>query len=182
MNETLKKAAEYLKNPKILMIAGFAGIFLIFISSFFPLGKDKKDTAKNTESSISAEGYRKTLEESIQKIVSGITGDKNATVVVTLDSSIRYSYADSTKTDSSNSAGKDSEQTSESLTQSYITVKSADGGEQPLIITELMPKVRGVAVICRNGGDIYVAEQIEKAVTAALNITSNRVYISGGIE
>ena len=61
-----------------------------------------------------------------------------------------------------------------------MIVKSADGSEGPLLVSELMPQVRGVAVICEGGYDETVSEEINNAVTAALNITSTRVYISGG--
>ena len=76
--------------------------------------------------------------------------------------------------------GEKSDQSSQSKKQSYITVKTADGGEQALIVTEFMPDVRGVAVICSDGNSEATAEKIKNAVTAALNITSKRVYISGG--
>lgn len=179
MNDILKKSLTLIKNPKTLFIAGICGIVLIFISSLIPSGEDKA-ASKASDNSMTVEEYQQSTEESVKKIVERITGDKNATVVVTLDSGIRYSYADAKQTDSSNSSAKESEQSSESVSRSYITVKTADGGEQPLLITEYMPEVRGVAVICRGGDNSSTAEKIENAVTAALNITSKRVYIAGG--
>ena len=61
-----------------------------------------------------------------------------------------------------------------------VTVKTADGGEQALLVTTEMPQVRGVAVVCEGGDDEIINEKITNAVTAALNITSKRVYIAGG--
>ncbi len=58
----------------------------------------------------------------------------------------------------------------------------ADGGEQALLVTAEMPEVRGVAVVCRGGDDELINEKIKNAVTAALNITSKRVYIAGGTD
>ena len=72
--------------------------------------------------------------------------------------------------------------TSSENKQSYITVKTADGGEQALLVTAEMPEVRGVAVVCRGGDDELINEKIKNAVTAALNITSKRVYIAGGTD
>ena len=40
--------------------------------------------------------------------------------------------------------------------------------------------MRGVAVVCEGGDDEIINEKITNAVTAALNITSKRVYIAGG--
>lgn len=177
MNEKIKKITQ---NPKLLIILGISGILLIFISSLFSgeTKTDSKTTASNT--TYTAEQYTEMLENDIKNIVTGITGDKNPTVVITLESGIRYSYASADETDTSSSTGSVTDQSSESKKQSYITVKTADGGEQALVVTEIMPEVRGVAIICTGGNSDTIAEKIKNAVTAALNITSKRVYISGG--
>lgn len=177
MNEKIKKITH---NPKLLIILGISGILLIFISSLFS-GETKTDSktyAGNT--TYTAEQYTEMLENDIKNIVTSITGDKNPTVVITLESGIRYSYASVDETDTSSSTGSVTDQSSESKKQSYITVKTADGGEQALLVTEIMPEVRGVAIICSGGNAEATAEKIKNAVTAALNITSKRVYISGG--
>lgn len=177
MNEKIKKLIH---NPKVLIISGLCGIGLIFISSLFPSG-DKSDN-KNVSSgtAYTAEEYCEILKKDIENIVTHITGDKNPTVVITLESGIRYSYASADETDTSSSVGETNDQSSESKKQSYITVKTADGGEQALVVTEIMPEIRGVAIICTGGDSEAVAEKIKNAVISALNITSKRVYISGG--
>lgn len=176
MNEKIK---NIIQNPKILIFIGICGIVLIFVSSLF--SGEKKDQANGVETEqCTAKQYCKMLEEDIKDVVTGITGDKKATVVITLESGIRYSYASAAETDISTSIGSSNDQSSESKKQSYITVKTADGGEEALVVTEIMPEVRGVAIICKGGNDEYTSEKIKNAVTAALNITSKRVYISGG--
>ena len=176
MNEKIKKIIE---KPKLLIFLGIGGILLIFLSSLFGTSDDKKPQSDNT-SSYDASDYCQTLEANIKNIVTGITGDKNPTVVITLESGVRYSYASIDETDTSSSTGSATDQSSESKKKSYVTVKDADGGERALIVTEMMPSVRGVAIICSGGNSEHIAEKIKNAVTAALNITSKRVYISGG--
>ncbi len=178
MNENVKKVMQ---NPKLLIVVGLCGIFLIFISSLFTSDNNQEQKSKKTKDTYSAEQYCQTLEKDIKNIVTGITGDKNPTVVITLESGIRYSYVSADETDTSSSTGNTSDQISESKKQSYITIKTADGGEQALVVTEIMPQIRGVAIICAGGNTESVAEKVKNAVTAALNITSKRVYISGGI-
>lgn len=177
MNEKTKK---FLQNPKLLIALGVCGILLVFLSSLFSDG-DSKGQKTATQNEYSVEQYRQELEDDIKNIVTSITGDKKATVVITLESGIRYSYASADETDTSSSTGSTTDQSSESKKQSYITVKTADGGEQALIVTEIMPDVRGVAIICTGGNSEAVAQKIKNAVTAALNITSKRVYVSGGV-
>ena len=180
MNEKLKNLTDIIKKPKFLIIAAFVGIGLIFLSSLIP-DSSKKQAAAAKEGGVTAEEYKKELESSVKIMVRELSGDPEPTVIITLDSGIRYTYADQKKSEISSSSGKDkSAQSSECVTQSYITVMESDGSEKPLLVSELMPQVRGVAVICENGNSEQVAENIKNAVTAALNITEKRVYITGG--
>lgn len=178
MNKLFSKIPAVINKPKLIMITGLAGIALIFLSSLFPSGSKSKTAGGET---VTVEEYRKTVYNSVKEIVTGITGDRNPTVVITLESGVRYNYADLKESDTSASTGKESEENRKATKQSYITVKSADGGEMPLIVTEIMPEIRGVAIVCALGDNSAVAEKIQNAVTAALDITSQRVYVSGGI-
>lgn len=178
MNEKLVFLKERLKNPKILITIGIIGMVLIALSSFITDGNESKATDGQTV--IDIEEYKEELEEAVADIVKSVTGDKKATVVITLENTVKYSYADSSETDSSNSSGEKSEQSSEKKSQSYVTVRTSDGGEEALLVTEFMPQVRGVAIICKGGDNEILAEKIKNAVKAALQITSQRVYITGG--
>lgn len=178
MNKALKNITEKLKNPKLLIICGMCGIVLIYLSSIIsPVQKD--DTAGSSPS-MSAEQYRKQLEEGVRSVVESITGSKKVTVVITLESGIRYTYADSTDANSQIKTESGSQSESSQSKKSFITVRTADGGEQALLVTETMPEVRGVAIVCEGGDNQQTAEKIENAVMAALGITSKRVYIAGG--
>lgn len=181
MNDALKKLTEKIKSPKILMIAGLCGIMLIFLSSLF--GKEDDTASRQAQVSageISTEEYRLQLEESIRGIVSSITGSDKVSVAITLESGLVYSYADVNEGVSSDKTESNSKSTASESKQSYITVKTADGGEQALLVTTEMPEVRGVAIVCEGGDSEAINEKIENAVTAALDITSKRVYIAGG--
>lgn len=179
MNDVINKLTEKIKNPKILVAAGLVGMALIFLSSFIG-GGDKSGEKTPSGENITADEYRAQLEDSIEEIVKSITGSGNVKVVITLESGIKYSYADIKEGVSADKTESDSKSTSSELKQSYITVKSADGGEQALLVTTEMPEVRGVAIVCEGGDDEQINEKIQNAVTAALNITSKRVYIAGG--
>ncbi len=176
MNDAIKRVKEFVLKPKVLMICGISAMVLIMLSSF----NSSKPKNEDEKISFDAETYRQTLEENVRQIVSGITGDQNATVVVTLESGVKYHYADDKKTDRSTSGGEENRKETDSQSTSTITVRASDGGEEALLVTEWMPEVRGVAVICRNGDDEATAEKITNAVTSAFHITSQRVYIAGG--
>ncbi len=168
---------EKLRNPKTLVILGVIGILLIFFSSFGTSEK-KKETALITEG-IDTEAYKEAIEADITEMVRSITGNKKVNVVVTLDSGIKYSYADTREEISSDKTEKESQSLNTELKEGYITVKSDNGGEEALLVTTQMPEIRGVAVVCEGGDNAVINEKIMNAVTAALNITSKRVYICG---
>ncbi len=178
MGNIREKLKDTFKNPKNLMILGIAGILFIFLSSLLP-SSEGEEGVKEAQS-ISSEQYRVLIEQSIGEIVTGISGDKRPTVVVTLESGVFNSYADASETDSSNSNADSAQHSSESKKQSFVTITDASGGERALLVTEYMPQIRGVAIVCSGGDREEIGEKIKNAVTAALNITSKRVYIAGG--
>ena len=94
MIEAIKRLLPKLKNPKFLIILGFAGILLIFLSSLGPSEKEKKNSS-SAAYTFSAEDYKVQLEEDITAMVRKITGSKNISVMVTLESGVKYSYAES---------------------------------------------------------------------------------------
>ena len=179
MNETLKNFTVKRKNPKLLMICGIGGILLIYLSTFLSSAKPGENAVTDVNS-ISVDEYRRQLENSVSSVVKGITGSENVTVVITLDSGVRYTYADATDANSQSKTENGGQSESNQSKQSFITVKTADGGEKALLVTELMPEVRGVAIVCEGGDDQQTAEKIQSAVMAALGVTSKRVYIAGG--
>ncbi len=176
VTEIIKKIKRILKKPKIIIALGVAGILLIFVSSNF----SEKSENNTQKFSVDCEEYKNEIEENVKEITSSISGDKNPTVVVTLENSVRYTYADTGESDNTKANGGNTTQESEKNKRSYITVKDSNGGEKALIVTESMPQIRGVAIICSGGDSEEIREKIQNAVLAALNITSKRVYISGG--
>ena len=102
MDRLIEKITGAVKNPKILIALGLTGILLICLPSFFG-GKKKTETEESVE--ISIEEYRAGLERNVEEIVSSITGSKNVKVVITLESGIIYSYADTNEGTSANKTG-----------------------------------------------------------------------------
>ncbi len=173
MKEKIEELFKGKKLDRIIFIAGIIGIVLIFSSTFFP--KKEKEGEKDTSTvSFSAEEYCHIIEGKVKELVIGIAGDTSPVVSVTLETGINYIYADETKQNTQN----ESDRTSEETEQTYITVTQADGTEKPLILTEQMPKIRGIAIVCKVGSE-QTQTEIKNAVMAAFDLTSKRVYIAG---
>lgn len=157
---------ERLKNGKgrFIFIIGIVGILLIYLSSFIG---SKEDKTTYTENSTNV--YCETLEKEITELVKAVTGSRKVSVVITLDSGKQYVYADEGRTTKSD--------TTDDREQSYIIVRSSNGEENGLLVTEYMPTVRGAAIVCGNL-TAETEEKIRAAVTAALDISNKRVFIT----
>lgn len=184
MNERKKMAADLIRKipAKWLLIAGIIGIFLIAGSSMFSTS-DKNQPEKSVAKSIEPSEYGAELEKKIRAIVSSITGEKNPTVVVTLETGIQYLYAgdETTKTASSteNTSGTIRDEAQREQQADHVILKASDGGERAVIVTEYMPAVRGVAVVCSGGNSEPIRREIIGAVTAALDIGERKIYVTG---
>ncbi len=154
------------KGGKVIFFLGLAGILLIYLSSMFPHSEDK---SARTDTVDSASAYCAELEDKVRALVSGITGSKNISVVITLDSGKQYIYADEGRTTTTDD--------SDDRQQSYTIIKSADGEENGLLVTEYLPQVRGVAIVC-DALSGEAKERVCSAVMAALDISSKKIYVT----
>ncbi len=171
MNERLKEIFSKFKKGKALLLIGIVGIVLIGASSFLP---SNNTCAKNESTSLGAQEYCRALEKKVKNTVSAITGSDDVNVAITLESGVKYSYADEVENNSTEKVQSSATDKTDELRSSYITVKLADGSESALLITEFMPEIRGVTVVC-GGSDRD--EEIENAVIAMLGITSRRLCV-----
>ncbi len=172
----LDKINKQYKN--IVIVAGILGVALIFISTFTS-GKQEKNQKENISSSQSAinltdDEYKLNLENSLKEIISNINGVGNINVMVTMQSSTQKEYATEKKIDTESASSKTSDKTE----TSYIKIKDSDGTEHAIPITEYAPKVRGVVVICDGGDQPFIKERVTQAVIAAVDVSSNHVYVT----
>lgn len=167
---------KYFKNMKgkwLLIIALLAGVALIIFGNVFSDSgakeKDDKSRGNDTGTDISyTEQYRKSLEESVKALCAQIKGTSNVNVLLTLEAGSEYVYAQNSDVGSANN------QSSE-----YV-ISSADGSPNGLLIKENYPKICGIAVVCTGGDNTAVKKEIIDLLSAAFNLSSNRIYVAGG--
>ncbi len=149
---------------RLLVLLGVAGILLIAASELLPR-REAAETAPVDSVTLSAAQVEQALEERITALLSRTAGVGRCQVMVTLERGAQLVYA----ADRTSSAGSASEKT--------LTVQT-DTGPVGLLVTEVQPAVKGVAVICDGGGDRAVQERVQALVTAALDIPSRRVCVA----
>ena len=170
-----ERLAENETWRKWIVIAGAAGIALIFLSGLFGSGKaDEQEAAQPKQDAQTAGAYTEELEASLTDLVSHIQGAGKAKVMVTVERGAEQVYAQEEKRSTQTTQGSGSNDSKET---NYILVKDADGSQRALMVTEVQPVVKGVVVVCDGGENPTVQQRIIDAVTTALDVTSARVCV-----
>ena len=149
-----------IKGARLLIILLALGILLIGLGFF---GQGKNEGSRESTETFSGSRYEKEIEERVADIVSEIGGISDVSVMVTLDSTVSYTYAENDKGGSSE----------------YVTVRDKDGNERGVLISEKTPDIRGVAIVCSGGESPEKRLEIIKLVSALLRLPENRVYVGG---
>ncbi len=178
----LKKYIDFLKEKKVYILIA-AGILLLFVSFFNNRGKD---TEISYQKIVTSEEYIADTEEKLKDVISEIIGSKDVKVMITLNTSIENIYADSTKTDTQvteNPGNNNLNKTEQSnkTEEEYIIVKDSDGNETALTVTQIMPQIRGVVIVCPGGNESVVRDVVKNAVVTVLDINSKKVCVVGGL-
>lgn len=157
------------KARKAIIIGGVVVIALLFLSTVIP-----PPEKENVPAAESAQDIERGLEERLAAIISEISGAGQATVMVTLESSAERVFAEDEKLTSSDGGGENPSGSSASEKEVVL----AGSAKEPLERGVIMPKVRGVAVVCAGASDPTVKEKIANAVAGALGIGISRVYVT----
>ena len=111
-------------------------------------------TATASDTEVDAEAYRAALTEEVTALCRRVSGAGDCTVLLTLEAGESRRYA-------------------EGASGGVLT----SGGEGVLVECR-PPRVLGVAVVCRGGGDPAVREEITALLSAALGVGAHRVRVS----
>ena len=166
------------KNLKIvlLIIVGVVAIVL-----FFGFNSNKANSTSNTVSStnsyISTMDYCQIIENKLIEVLSKVDGAGAVSVMVTVDGSPELIYAnEQDKTTSSNSSG-----TTSSSTYSSPIIIDANGSSSALVMTEVLPAVKGVIVVSSGAGNVATRLNLLNAVSTLLDISIEQVTVLKGV-
>ncbi len=164
-----KNKLSGIKNIKMLLILGFAGILLIFLSELISPDKNKKHEEKNKTTISKYEAY---MESQLEEILKKIEGVGKVNVLITFEGTEEYIYAYENKENISENGESKSSQTE----NKYIFVQK-EGNKEALVKKVINPCVSGVLVVCEGGGISSVKEKVYNAVSVSLGIPINRIYV-----
>ncbi len=157
------KGIEFVKKWWLIG-AAVLGVMLILLSRFLPDGK-KESQAEGIGSSDTSY-YSTILEDKIRGLILHVEGIEEAAVLLTLDGSSELVYAQNTSV------------SGEGRTGDYLVVQE-DGGEKTVLVSEIYPHIRGVAIVCTNGDDVHIQKKVTELLSASLGISSGRITVTG---
>ena len=164
------------KTGVFLAVFGVIGVVLILIGGGITAHENGEKNEKTGASDLSVcTGYSEILEKKVEELVEKVCGERPA-VLLTLDCSGESVYAENLKSDSTYSA--DGKVSSSSAEREYL-IMSGDGGDEGLLLREICPKIRGIAVVCRGGDSPNVKLEISELLSVAFGISKSKVSISG---
>ena len=141
------------KSKTALILMAAAGILLLLFGGM-------KNTDQEEESYQDVGFYTEYLEGRIAALCNSVEGVENAAVFLTLDCSSEYIYSQDGASD--------------------FLILSGSGGEEAVLLQEIYPKVRGIAVVCTGGDLPRVRETLTELLAAALDLPAHRIRIAGG--
>jgi stage III sporulation protein AG len=152
-----------------LVLCAVAGVALMLIGNkdwSFLHGSDK---TADVEEQDPLTAYTALIEQRIASLCESVCGVDQVTVVVTLEGDFTYIYA--TDSESSERDGVIEQHTA------YVTVGSG-ANETTVLLTRQYPRVSGIGIVCRGGGDATVRRELLSLLSAAYGVPTNQIYIA----
>ena len=150
-----------------VILGGALGVALLVFGGIFS-GDGKKseaDIAQSVTVYDDADAYAAMLEQRVSEICSGVYGAGEARVFVSLKGGYRTVYAVDAQ---SSGTGYRSE-----------IVMSGSGSDKKAVVSAYEnPEIAGVGIVCDGGGKAEVREEIISLVSAALNISTNKIFVA----
>ena len=139
-----------------ILLLAVTGIVLIVLSGRIGSSSAAAETQEYTDVSF----YTAYLENRISELCRSVEGITEATVFLTLDCSSEYVYSEEGAAD--------------------FLILSGSDGEQAVMLYEIYPRVRGVAVVCTGGDLPRICEMVTELLSASLDLPSNKIKVAGG--
>ena len=160
-------------------------IIVVLVACIVVIGINMSSTAtiagNNTETSFVSSGYYMSsidycnvMEQKLRNVLSNISGLGNVEVMISLDSSMELIYAESYDKVSNNSIF--TENSEKNNVYAPIIIDN-NGKEEPLIVKEILPKIKGVLIVCENIDSVSKKLNIIQSVQSLLDINISNIQV-----
>jgi stage III sporulation protein AG len=168
------------KNKKMFIAIGLLGGAILIILSFFTAGNNNNNSSGSKAvnydlSRTDTESYVSRQEKKLCEMLNKIEGVSESLVMITLESSSEYIYA--SKKSIKESVSKDGGVSQRDVQKDIILYEDEKKAKSPILVKEIQPKIKGVAVVCKGIGGADMQLKIINLVATVLNLPTNKVYV-----
>lgn len=173
-----------------ILLLGAIGVGAILFSNFFAPSSPNTTTPSPpsvtgnspiNDQSMTMADYEHNYEQQLSLILGQIAGVSDVSVVVNLDSTaeevvqmdVRDSEQVTTEVDKTGGNRSISQNSTDKKTAYYRT----NDGEQPVIVKELKPRVRGVLVVAHGVDNLEVKAAVIEAIERTLEVPAYRISV-----
>lgn len=152
------------KNIGVIYAIVILGVLLLSAGSFIKPAQQTETTAKQSTGTE--------LCKDMEKILSKIQGVGNVSVMITYKSSATSVLAkDISESITENEDGKDTKKEEKNV------LLGSGSSQKPYVLKEENPRVMGVVVVAKGGGDVKTKREITDAVKALCGISVNNIKV-----
>ena len=156
-----------IKHLDIAIVIIFVGVLLLIYFNDFTSSKESDEV---TQTFISYKSYTEDLEKRLTNVLSKIDGVGNVDVMVTLEGSPELVIA--YNIEEVNNLGNEG-----IVTKKEPIIITKNGVSSPLVLSEVLPKIKGIVIVAQGGGDVKVKMDLLTATTKLFNVSVNCIEI-----
>lgn len=158
-------------DRRLLLVGLLAlgGVLLLCLGGSGGADADSTRTDTSVSQRELLEAYTAQLRREIAELCDRVDGVSDVSVAVSLECGYEFVYATDTRSQSTGSAAGQVQ---------YVTVGSGSS-ERTVYLTELLPRISGIGVVCRGGSDPEVVRRLTALLSAAYDVGSNKIYVTG---
>lgn len=170
--ENKNNFSDFLSSKKAIIIAAIlfvTGLLFIYLQGVLEDGQYRKNTNVQSDASL----YIEQCESRLESIANSICGGKS-NAMVTLDCSYESVFANNATVDETTDNGTDIVRNSK---KELVLLNTAQSGDQPVEIKRIMPKIKGVVIVCDGADNKVIKDKITNAAMCAFNISQDRICV-----
>ena len=167
----LKKLKQVKHIGLIITIIFVLILILILFGDFDFFKTSTTSISQKNATYTSSMQYATEIEDKLKNIIAKIKGSGNVEVMVTLDSSASVILATNDETKSNGGT---------TTVSANPIILEQNGESFPIVVGEVLPKIKGVVVVSSGASNISVRLNILNAVQTLLNLSDSQINILVG--
>ncbi len=163
---------------KLLLLIVLVAVILVVSNNFINISDTSVVPTSNSGKYtyyVSSLDYSAQLEDKLEEVLSNLDGVGKVEVMISLESSVELVFAES----SNGAKDNDSIFTNDSYTVDVSSPIIIDSGnrEEPLIVKEILPKIKGVLVVLSGSESVATKLSIIQAVQSLLDVNVSNIQV-----